>query len=343
MPKLYLKEVIFGGQTFCCCLPVRLGVICMSFLGILFGGVLSIVLWFEVAHTPNMESSDKAAFVIAGLVQTVLLVASMLGFIGAIVRKQVFVQIYAYIIYVHFVINVAVAGYLLYVVTHFSSTAIEKACQGTVQDAGAQEQCSDFLRTGRGIFIAIAAIVLITELYGALIVARYVRQIKGEKRTARHSRLQVMQENEFRMRNRHSKGLSSASGTSPADFSRDFDPYDDVDNHHGPSSSRGNLGGGATRDSHQYERVPDVEDGYGGGSWTHERISEEEKARMKQLDEEAASRYEGPLRNPFEDEDAGKDANISTHTLSSPGNIDGLPKYALTDPGAQTGHPTNSS
>lgn len=49
MAKLRLMDWIFRGRTFCCCLPVRMGVISMSVLGILFGGLLSIVLWFEVA------------------------------------------------------------------------------------------------------------------------------------------------------------------------------------------------------------------------------------------------------------------------------------------------------
>ncbi|KAK7053327.1 hypothetical protein VNI00_003953 [Paramarasmius palmivorus] len=291
---------------------------------------------------PYMETGEKAAFVIGGLVETVLLVASMLGFIGAIVRKQSFVQIYAHIIYVHFVINVAVAGYLLYVITHFSSTAVEKACQGTVVDAGAQDQCAGFFKTARGIFVGVAAIVLITELYGALIVARYVRQIKGEKKTARQSRLSVMKENDIRMRNRNS---SRSSGLPPVDFSQDFDPYGEVGNHQGVPASRGTFGGGTTGDSHRYESVPDAEDGYGGGSWSHRQISEEEKARMKRLDEERNDDDDDndtQLQNPFEV--AGRDNKAAAR--SPPlvqGSTDPLPKYTLSDPGVGTGRTPNLS
>jgi hypothetical protein len=43
------RELFFGGTTFCCCLRVRLGVIIMTALGMLLAGLLSILLWFEVA------------------------------------------------------------------------------------------------------------------------------------------------------------------------------------------------------------------------------------------------------------------------------------------------------
>jgi hypothetical protein len=68
----------------------------MSLLGTLFGGVLSIVLWFEVASefhssilqcvrndrftgTADMTSGERAGFVVAGLVETLLFIASVLG------------------------------------------------------------------------------------------------------------------------------------------------------------------------------------------------------------------------------------------------------------------------
>lgn len=56
MPFSY-RDLFCGGKTFCCCLPVRMGVIIMSVLGILFGGVLSIILWYEVASEFNQTET----------------------------------------------------------------------------------------------------------------------------------------------------------------------------------------------------------------------------------------------------------------------------------------------
>ncbi|KAF5370889.1 hypothetical protein D9758_002039 [Tetrapyrgos nigripes] len=108
-------------------------------------------------------------------------------FIGAIVRKQVFVQIYAYFTYVHFFINVAVAAYLLYIITHVSETAVDKLCDNTIKNAQGQEQCGGVLKFARGVYLAVAALVLLIELYGALIVTRYLNQIQNEKRAIRES------------------------------------------------------------------------------------------------------------------------------------------------------------
>lgn len=46
-----IKEWIFGGKTFCFCLPTRLGAIFLSFLTLLLAGILSVVLWFEVTSS----------------------------------------------------------------------------------------------------------------------------------------------------------------------------------------------------------------------------------------------------------------------------------------------------
>jgi len=183
------RELFFGGTTFCCCLRVRLGVIIMTALGMLLAGLLSILLWFEVASTPDMSSKERTIFVIAGLVETLLFVASILGFVGAIVRKQLFVQIYAYFIYVHFLLNLGVAAYLLYMLVHVSSTDQVKACQLAIHNTSAQDQCTGLLKVGLGVYGAVASIVLLTEMYGAIIVARYVNQVQREKRNIRASRM----------------------------------------------------------------------------------------------------------------------------------------------------------
>jgi len=45
-----IVHYIFQRPRFCFCLPVRIGVAIMSFLGILLSGLLSIVLWFEASR-----------------------------------------------------------------------------------------------------------------------------------------------------------------------------------------------------------------------------------------------------------------------------------------------------
>ncbi|KAJ7096247.1 hypothetical protein C8R44DRAFT_812529 [Mycena epipterygia] len=231
------RELFFGGTTFCCCLRVRLGVICMTVLGMLLAGLLSILLWFEVASTPDMSSQERAIFIIAGLVETLLFAASVLGFVGAVVRKQLFVQIYAYFIYVHFIINLGVAIYLLYMIVHVSTTDQVKACQLAIQNTTAQAQCTGLLKIGLGVYGAVAAIVLLAEMYGAIIVTRYVNQVQREKRNVRASR---MSQGAFKMGSTAGGRYSTikgddhdgiplrTAGLSTPRVGEEFDPYEEV-------------------------------------------------------------------------------------------------------------------
>jgi len=223
-------------------------VIIMAVLGMLVAGTLSVILWFEVARSPDLSRGERAAFVVAGLVETFLFLASLLGFVGAIVRKQVFVQIYAYFLYFHFLLNVGVAAWLLYMIVHFSSTAAVKACQDALQNAQTKQQCTGLLKIGLHVYFIVAAIVLVTELYGTIIIARYVNQIQREKRSIRASRIHSSESGyklipvprspayaSAKSDNLDSRGLlhsplphsqASSEGTSHL---REFDPYEDLE------------------------------------------------------------------------------------------------------------------
>ena len=87
---------------------------------------------------------------------------------GAIVRKQLFVRIYAYFIYVHFFINVAVAAYLLWLITHFTESAATKACEDTIKNTGTQQQCIGILQIARGVYFVVAALVLLIEMCSSM-------------------------------------------------------------------------------------------------------------------------------------------------------------------------------
>ncbi|KAF9465082.1 hypothetical protein BDZ94DRAFT_1255258 [Collybia nuda] len=321
------RDLFCGGKTFCCCLPVRMGVVIMSLLGILFGGTLSIVLWYEVASTPDMTSGERAGFVIAGLVESFLLAASVLGLVGAIVRKQTFVQAYAYFIYVHFLLNVAVAGFLLYMVTHFTANAQVAACQKSIQNQEGKEQCTGLLKIAQGVYFVVAAVVLLIELYGALVVTRYVNQVKKEKRSARKSRLDS--EEAFRLVPNKTGKVGYFAIPSPGLYpsypqnsTREFDPYTEVANPNyitGPSNV------------YDINPPPPVEVGYGGGLWTHEDISEEEKSRVKRMDADLEVEHAAEVSDEEMDR-RRRDIKSLNDPPVRPRVTEDLPRYTLSDP-----------
>ncbi|KAI9455339.1 hypothetical protein BJY52DRAFT_1103344, partial [Lactarius psammicola] len=179
---------IFQHPRFCCCLPVRICVIIMALLGFILAGVLSVILWFEVATADGLTSKERGAFIGGAIIETLFFLISSVGLIGAIVRKQTFVTAYAIGLYVHFLVNLGVAGYLLFVILHATRKDTAVLCQHAISNSQAQDQCSSLFDTIRGIYAALASVILIVELYGAIVATRYVYQVRGEKREARMPR-----------------------------------------------------------------------------------------------------------------------------------------------------------
>ncbi|KAH9171978.1 hypothetical protein EDB89DRAFT_1036650 [Lactarius sanguifluus] len=190
---------IFQRPRFCCCLPVRICVIIMALLGFILSGVLSVILWFEVVSADGLTSKERGAFIGGAIVETLFFLISSVGLIGVIVRKQTFLTAYAVGLYVHFLVNLGVAGYLLSVVLHATSKDTVTLCQHAIDNTQAQDQCSSLFNTIRGTYAALASVVLVVELYGAIVATRYVYQVRGEKREARMPR--------------HMRGESTSSGT----------------------------------------------------------------------------------------------------------------------------------
>lgn len=205
-PKKLAQDFFYRSQTFCCCLPVRVGVMVISLFTLLLSGILMIILWFLVSDSEGSLTS-LAPLIAFALLQTFLFIFSVTGFSGSVVRKQSFIVPYAYFLYIHLVVNIAVAAYFLYEVTSLQSNAVLHACENTVRDAGAQEQCKDLFDTVVGVYVGVVGLLLAIETYGALIMARYVHQIKNEKRVARVAR----QSRLSALSSKSNSGVSSAN------------------------------------------------------------------------------------------------------------------------------------
>jgi hypothetical protein len=199
-----LKKYVFGRKVFCCCVPVRVGVLGMTLMSILLSGTLLIGMWLktsrsfflnlncaQIAFTQfrhsgghDLTSKERSLLIVVGVVQTLLFVASVLGYVGPIllrfgsssitsvisrfagtvVRKLLFVRLYAYFIYGHFVLNLVVAIYFLWAATNAANDNALKACQAAVEDPQAEAQCKKVLRATIGAFFGIVFLVLLIEL-----------------------------------------------------------------------------------------------------------------------------------------------------------------------------------
>ena len=119
-------------------------------------------------------------------------------------RKQAFVTAYAVGLYVHFLLNLGVAGYLLVVIVHATRADTKALCQNAISNTQGQDQCSTVFNAIRGAYAALASLILVIELCesfphpipptyssvidGAIVATRYVYQVRAEKREARTPR-----------------------------------------------------------------------------------------------------------------------------------------------------------
>jgi hypothetical protein len=139
------------------------------------------------------------------------------------VRKLTLATTYAVGLYIHFLINLSVATYLLFVILHTTHTDTVALCQNVLVNQQSKEQCNSIFDSIRRLYAGIAFFILTVELCewsntplvlhiivpfsfllflsftfiqkldGAIVATRYVYQLRGEKREARmpkHMRLQ---------------------------------------------------------------------------------------------------------------------------------------------------------
>jgi hypothetical protein len=163
---------------------------------------------------------------------------------------------------------------------------------------------------------------------GAMIVARYVNQLKSQKRTARASRM-TGSESGFQLVPRGLRYSTLPDGQDTGllyspytpQTAREFDPYEEVT---GPSYGTG--------PSYAYDGVPpptaDVDVGYGGESSMYEDISAEENGRLRQGDSETGiSEVEWQAN---EEEERRRDS--MSPARPPPARKMELPRYTLSDP-----------
>jgi len=319
------RELFLGGTKFCCCIPVRAGVIIMTVLGMLFSFVLSVALWYGVSTKNGETPGIVAALVIGGLVETFLFAASIFGLVGAIVRKLSFIRIYAVITYVHFVLNFGVAIWFLVAISSAATKANEVVCQES------DDKCMKIFSFGKIAYIVVAGLVLVCEAYGAVIVTRYVNQLSSEKLDKRQMRRGV--EEAFRLEAAKAR-YSNLASTDEFSLVRPTGIYDDeeYDPYREASVDRPVPPIQVPRRFKTFidpgRPSPPIEVGYGGGTWTHEEISEEEKARLRRLEEEAGIDIEAPA---IDDAEATR-RRLDIKTVGGPTGsyapeIEELPRY----------------
>ncbi|KAG8795412.1 hypothetical protein FRC12_014896 [Ceratobasidium sp. 428] len=186
-------------RHFCCCLPVRLGVFVLSLLSLVGGGIYAAAVWYAYYQSTkdtsvSLTTSQKIAFIVSGIVYSILAVASLLGFIGAIGRKRGLVATYSTFMWFHLAAQVAIGAFFIYALFQNNPeliaqckdqvNKINNANQAANPNAGTinpDDACQVFTKWGRTGAIISLVVILLVELYCCFIVSRYVAQLSDEQ------------------------------------------------------------------------------------------------------------------------------------------------------------------
>jgi len=174
-------------RYFCCCIPVRAAVFISSLLS-LIGSGLAAGAFFWFVHTidtrPDLLNDSKVkitsgariGIIVAGVVFALIAVISLFGFIGSVIRNRRMVRAYSTLVWVAFLVSLALTVFTFYLV--FSKSSLVQCYDKDLNEVA----CSSVITGGRKIgFVVISIIGLLIQLYICVVIRRYVDQLEDEQ------------------------------------------------------------------------------------------------------------------------------------------------------------------
>ncbi|CAE6439113.1 hypothetical protein RSOLAG22IIIB_07058 [Rhizoctonia solani] len=186
-------------RHFCCCLPVRLGVFVLSLLSLVGGGIYAAATWYAYYQSQkedhvSLTTTQKIAFIVSGVVYTILAIAALMGLIGAIGRKRGLVATYSTFMWFHLAAQVAVGAFFIYALFQNNNELVTRCKEQVNQinnaannatntnvNIDSDDACQLFTKWGRVGAIVALVVILLIELYCCFIVSRYVSQLTDEQ------------------------------------------------------------------------------------------------------------------------------------------------------------------
>ncbi|KAJ7928604.1 hypothetical protein B0H13DRAFT_990647 [Mycena leptocephala] len=165
-------------RKFCCCIPVRFGVVIIGIIGLAGGGVIAVGGVIQA----NRSSGNKLAYIIQIFVYGLLAVLSVLGIIGAIIKKRGLIKAYFATLTVHVLFSIASGVFSLYRFFQDAPDDVTKCINNSTDDL-VIKSCQKGISVMKGVLVAVFVFVWLMEIWGCIIVNNYSRQL-GEEQAA---------------------------------------------------------------------------------------------------------------------------------------------------------------
>ncbi|KAF9524012.1 hypothetical protein CPB83DRAFT_774598 [Crepidotus variabilis] len=210
---------------FLCCLPLRLGVLIISFLQfLLFGGLAGLTwyaLWYDhKSDLSQLTKSMQKTAIAVGVIYTVASLLGLLGFLGAIFRKNGFVK--SFYILLCIVFGFEIGSSIMYLVTFYRTrNQTFDDCVGGSTDVNKISYCRSldiYRKIPQGYMIASIIIPILIHAYAIYVVYQYSKRLahqKAEKtRLSSHAAYQPVahQDDSFAMNQPYNAAYPYAAG-----------------------------------------------------------------------------------------------------------------------------------
>jgi hypothetical protein len=181
-------------RTFCCCLPVRLGVFILSLLAIIAGAFISAVGWIQISQLkqhPVTKTNEIALWIQSSLLSLLALLA-VFGFLGAMIKNRPMISGFAIALAIHLGISIASGIFSIYIMfAHDSSGVLDTCIQNATQSSDVTQVPDDITNTCKkgliilkAVLVAVYVLTWLIQLYAYFVVERYADQLDEESLAA---------------------------------------------------------------------------------------------------------------------------------------------------------------
>jgi len=177
-----------GRAHFCCCLPVRLGALLISFGQVACSLAVAAGLWYVLLEKPEYFGGSqplKIAAIVMAVIQSINTLVSFFAFWGTVANKlsllTPFIRIYTWELGVNVVFSV------LYVVLIFtrSRESIAKSCTAGSTNQDVIDACESQANVNKTATVVSLVVSLLFQAYFLWIVSQYADQLREKESRSR--------------------------------------------------------------------------------------------------------------------------------------------------------------
>ncbi|KAJ7783968.1 hypothetical protein DFH07DRAFT_997420 [Mycena maculata] len=175
------------GAHYLCCLPLRLGVLVISFLQLMASAFATAILVYALVldaedkdEATKIPSRTRIVVIVITAIYGLVALISLTGFLGAIRKKASYVAMFSGLLKFFFVIQLAVV--VAYFVLYFTEkNQFRKLCIGDSTAQNVINACSAPGKLSLWMMIVSAVVPLLFQAYGVYIVQEYVQKLHNEE------------------------------------------------------------------------------------------------------------------------------------------------------------------